>query len=439
MSKQIRPQLIVRPRTLAALVAMSIAAAAIAAAARQPQEAVAGARNAAIVAATEEVLRETSEIRQLPVRRSVRSGAQSRAEIERMIIHNLDEDTTPAEMRSAELALKKFGLAPPGFQLRAFLIGLLAEQVAGYYEPKTGEFHLADWIDLDGQKPVMAHELAHALQDQHFDLRRFERWPRGDSDAELAAQALVEGDATLAMSFYVVHNPLRASALRKSLERMGGSSKQIDEAPRALRETLLFPYEQGMVWSLQLFRQGGWAQISQAFTDLPQSTEQIMHAEKYLAREAPVRVHTPDISPALGVRWKRIDYDTNGEWGLYLILDEYLKAEDESRRAAAGWGGDRYALYEDERTGRIFLAQLTHWDTELDAREFFDAYAKRTELRYKESPAAGGGAKSGAATERVWRTNEGFIQMERRGARVLIAEGVPEKVGVRTLMKILWQ
>jgi hypothetical protein len=99
----------------------------------------------------------------------------------------------------------------------------------------------------------------------------------------LAAQALVEGDATLAMSFYVVHNPLRALALRKSLEQMGSSSKQIDQAPRALRETLLFPYEQGMVWALQLFRQGGWARISQAFTDLPQSTEQILHAEKVVS------------------------------------------------------------------------------------------------------------------------------------------------------------
>lgn len=436
MSKKIKLQLIVWLLSLAVVVAVSTFST-IAVAESQPQEAVASARNAAIVAATDEVLRETSEIRQLPVRRSVRSGAQSRAEIERTIIHNLDEDTTPAEMRSAELALKKFGLAPPGFQLRSFLISLLAEQVAGYYEPKTGEFHLADWIDLDGQKPVMAHELAHALQDQHFNLRRFERWPRGDSDAELAAQALVEGDATLAMSFYVVQNPLRALALRKSLAQMGDSSKQIDQAPRALRETLLFPYEQGMVWSLQLFRQGGWARLSQAFTDLPQSTEQILHAEKYLAREAPARVDIPDISPVLGTSWKRIDYDVNGEWGLYLILDEHLRAEDESKRAAAGWGGDRYALYEDERAGKLFLAQLTQWDTEQDAREFYDAYVKRTEQRYKG--ALGVEAKPKTVTERAWRTNERLVQIERRGSRVLVAEGVPEKADVKALMKTLWQ
>jgi hypothetical protein len=122
---------------------------------------------------------------------------------------------------------------------------------------------------------------------------------------------------------------------------------------------------------------------------------------------------------------------------LYLILDEHLKAEDESKRAAAGWGGDRYALYEDERAGKLFLAQLTQWDTEQDAREFCDAYAKRTEQRYKG--ALGAEAKPKAVSERVWSTNEGRVQIQRRGSRVLIAEGVPEQADMKALMKTLWQ
>ena len=81
---------------------------------------------------------------------------------------------------------------PVIFEYRSFIIKLLAEQVAGYYDPKGQEFHIADWLELETQKPVMAHELTHALQDQHFNLRRFEKWPDGDSDAELAAHALIE-------------------------------------------------------------------------------------------------------------------------------------------------------------------------------------------------------------------------------------------------------
>src|SRR6266478_7674593 len=259
----------------------------------------AAARNAALVAATQEVLKETSDLRQLSIVRAVQSSSQSRTEIERAVLKNLDEDITPADMHAAEVTLKKLGLVPQDFQYRALMTRLLSEQVAGYYEPKTRQFHLADWIDVDGQKPIMAHELTHALQDQHFDLRRFERWPKGDSDAELAAHALIEGDATLVMALYVANNPLRALAFLKSLGATGLPSEELDKAPRALRETLLFPYQDGEKWVSVLYKRGGWNEVSQAFTTLPQSTEQILHPEKYFAHEAPVKVRLSDMTGLL--------------------------------------------------------------------------------------------------------------------------------------------
>lgn len=388
---------------------------------------------AAVAAATEEVLRETSELRQLPVLRTVKSGAQSRAEIERMLVRNLDEESSPEQMRASELALKRLGLLPADFQLRPFIISVLTEQILGYYDARTQTFYLADWIDLGGQQPVIAHELTHALQDQHFDLRRFEKWPRGDSDAELATHALVEGDATLAMVFYLTRDLKRAVAMMKSMN--GGATERIDAAPRVLRESLLFPYEQGLLWVRQLQQRGGWSLVSKAYTDLPRSTEQILHPEKYFAHEAPVKLELPDLSAALGKGWRRIDYDVNGEWGYYLILDEFLRAPDQSRAAAAGWGGDRYALYENSQTRETFLAQLTAWDTEADAREFFDAYARRVVLRYKDA------APSEASTEtrRAWLTSEGGVRIERRGVYVLVLEGVPAKVEESELLKRGWQ
>src|SRR5882672_2640836 len=256
-------------------------------------------RNAALVAATADVLKETSEIRQLAILRPVQSSTQSRPEIERMLVKNLDEETTPAQMHATEVTLKKLGLAPPDFQYRALMVRMLTEQVAGYYDPKTSEFHLADWIDLDGQRPIMAHELTHALQDQHFKLRRFEHWPKGDSDAELAAHALIEGDATLSMALYVANNPIRALLFLKSLGTSGMASQELDKAPRALRETLLFPYQQGTDWTKNLYKQAGWDRVSKAFNELPQSTEQILHPEKYFAHEAPVKVTLPDLTSLL--------------------------------------------------------------------------------------------------------------------------------------------
>src|SRR5215218_4938309 len=205
-------------------------------------------QHTAIVSMTAAMLKETSEIRELSIMKAVKSGAQSRSEIERMIMKNLDSETTPAEMHAAEVLLRVFGLAPKDFAYRSFLIKLLTEQVAGYYDPKAQQFYLADWIELEGQKPVMAHELTHALQDQHFNLKRFENWPKGDSDAELAAHALIEGDATLVMGHYVGRNPARILALMKSMGSSQSGTEQIERAPRALRESLLFPYEEGSEW-----------------------------------------------------------------------------------------------------------------------------------------------------------------------------------------------
>jgi hypothetical protein len=437
------------------------------------------ARNAAVAAATEAVLKETSDIRQLSILRPVQSGTKSRSEIERMIITNLDEDMTPNQMHAAEASLKKLGLASSDFQFRPLMIKVLTEQVAGYYEPKSREFYLADWIDLDGQKPIMAHELTHALQDQHFNLRRFEHWPKGDSDAELAAHALIEGDATLAMMLYVANNPMRALAFLKSLGGTEMSSQELDKAPRALRETLLFPYTEGTNWTRNLYKQGGWDRVSKAFIELPQSTEQIIHPEKYFAHEAPVKVTLPDITsllnteergqgtaeskavvgstgpavsgksshfsrppnsrPSTPAAWRRLDYDVEGEWGFYLLLDQFLKAPLESRRAAAGWGGDRFEVYEGPH-GEVCWISLSVWDTENDAREFFDAYLKRTQLRYPNAELLSGPGPASANSQGKtddfarWKTSEGIVAVNLHGARATIVEGLPESADVKSIL-----
>lgn len=399
------------------------------------QTGVAGtAQNAAIVSTTAAVLKETSELRELSILKNVKSGAQTRAEIERMIIRNLDDETTPAEMHAAEMVLKSFGLAPQNFAYRSFLIKLLTEQVAGYYDPKAQQFYLADWIELEGQKPVMAHELTHALQDQHFNLKRFENWPKGDSDAELAAHALIEGDATLAMTLYMAKNPLVALAFIKSLGSQELATEQFKQAPRALRESLLFPYEEGSAWATQLYKRGGWEMVSAAFNKLPQSSEQILHADKYFAYEAPQKIALPELKSFLGQTWKRIDYDVNGEWGYYLVLDEYLNDAVESKQAAAGWAGDRFALYETSKPGEVFIAQLTSWDTASDAKEFFDAYAKRTGKRYADAKEV---KNTGEHVE--WQTSAGVVALELQGSRVAILEGIPSSTNANTLLRAIWQ
>lgn len=431
MSKQIN-------RGLALLILFCLCAASLTTRGHAQAAATGTAQNAAIISTTDAVLKETSELRELSILRAVKSGAQSRSDIERMIVKNLDTDTTPAEMHAAEVLLRAFGLAPNEFQYRSFLIKLLTEQVAGYYDPKAQQFYLADWIELEGQKPVMAHELTHALQDQHFDLKRFEKWPKGDSDAELAAHALIEGDATLAMTLYMAKHPMVALAFIKSLGTQENSSEQFKQAPRALRESLLFPYEAGSNWATQVYRRGGWDLVSKAFTKLPQSSEQIIHADKYFAYEAPVKVMLPDLKPLLGPAWKRIDTDVNGEWGLYLVLDEYLNNASASKKASDGWGGDRYALYEGANPSDVFIAQFTTWDTAVDARDFFTAYLERTWKRYPDAKNTDTVSTTERGERHEWKTAGGRGVLELRGSRVLILEGIPAKANTTTLLNRIW-
>jgi hypothetical protein len=473
MSKQIRPGILAILITVTLLASMAAVGSAGARQQRRRAVPAPAVRNTALAAATASVLKETSEIRKLSVLRPVRSSTQSRAEIERMLIKSLDEEATPAEIHATEITFKKLGLAPADFQFRQFLIQLLTEQVAGYYDPKSKQFYLADWLDVDVQKPVLAHELTHALQDQHFNLRRFEHWSKSDGDAELAAHALVEGDASLVMALYIADNPLRALSFLKSMTAGLGSTEQLDRAPRVLRETLLFPYFEGLFWTKELYKRGGWNAVSQAFTELPKSTEQIMHAEKYFAREPVIKVDLPDISPLLNANaskikrvesgvnsrtvttspqlasglWKKVDYDVTGEWGYYLLLDQFLKSADESKRAAAGWGGDRYEVYEGPRPGEVFIVQATAWDSERDAREFFDAYAKRTESRYPgaermDLTVTEGGASNMKRDSRSgysWRTIEGSVVVTLRGSRVLVLEGLPPNIDPDLVAKSLGQ
>lgn len=382
-----------------------------------------------VIEAAEQLLEEVSKLRGLKILLPVKSGAKSRSEIEQEIIRGFEEETTPAEIEAINKTLIAYGLVPKDFRYREFMIRLMTEQVAGFYRPKTKELFIADWNDLEQQKPVMVHELQHALQDQHFNLRRFEKWPNGDGDRETAIHALIEGDATALMYNYqlkpmggdITKLPSIAGFADQTVAQAERDKQKVFlSAPAAVRESLIFSYVYGAAFVQEMLKKQGWAGVTQAFTDLPQSTEQILHFEKYAAKEMPVKIELPDVSKLLGDGWKRIDADINGEFGYTLILSEFIGKKD-ARLAAAGWGGDQSVLYENSKTGQLMLTHLSKWDTEKDAVEFLRAYTQRTTKRYPSAkPRA---AKS--EDERAFQTSDGEVFIQLRGQSVLVIEGLP--------------
>jgi hypothetical protein len=144
----------------------------------------------------------------------------------------------------------------------------------------------------------------------------------------------------------------------------------------------------------------------------------------------------PDISGEIGGKWKQIDYDVNGEWNYFLILDQYLKSEKESHRAADGWGGDRYAVYEKSDGNGVMITQLTAWDTERDAIEFFRAYSKRCAMKYQHDEDIA--IEKEADTLQILGINDGVVSIERRGNRVLIIDGLPGRERLSAVSTKLW-
>ncbi|MFP5264617.1 MAG: hypothetical protein ACLGJB_22245 [Blastocatellia bacterium] len=394
--------------------------------------------------ATDEILKTVSRLRELTIKHMVKAGFKSKDEIEASVIRDLDANTPPEEFDATQKTLVKLGLVRKDFRLRDFIVKLLREQVAGYYEPKTKEFYLAAWLPLSDQKKVIAHELVHALQDQHFNLRRFERWPKGDSDAELALHALVEGEATLVMIQY----DFEQQGMRLDMTKLGpltdrlleGDTNEDDpkypvlsSAPNVMRENLQFPYVYGAGFAQAVLKHLSWQGLDRAYEYLPASTEQIMHPERFLARDNPVKVDLPDLAAAFGQDWKQSAADVNGEFGYQVILGEFIP-KPAARRAATGWGGDRYALYENRADGAAALVEYTTWDSALEAKEFFDAYAERTEKRYKVGRAAEAGQGP-----RVYETAEGLASIELRDKDVLIVEGAQARDQLARVSARAWQ
>jgi hypothetical protein len=205
------------------------------------------------------------------------------------------------------------------------------------------------------------------------------------------------------------------------------------KAPKVLKENLQFPYLYGAGFVGAVLKNRSWHALDTTYASLPASTEQIMHPERFLIRDNPVKIEMPELAGALGGNWKKADADVNGEFGYLVALAEFISKRT-ARAAAGGWGGDRYALYENKGTGALVLAQYTTWDTENDAREFFDAYSERTQKRYKL-----GKLVDVNALPRVYETNEGLASIDLRGKDVVMIEGAQTREQLSRASELIWK
>lgn len=346
------------------------------------------AANAEFVAAADEVLAQMSQITGLKLRTPLKKTLRSRDEIRAYVIREMDEDKNPAERYASARSAEAFGLLPKGFDFDSFMVELLTEQIAGLYDPKSHEFYIADWIPAVDQRMVMAHELTHALEDQHFNLEAWTKAARPNDDGELAREAVLEGSAMAAMIDYLLSETGRSLADLPDIDPsmlVGdmGSTPALKKAPPFLKDALVFPYFAGLTFSAELLKNGGWPALPGVFNKPPVSTQQVMHPALYRSGKIPSEVTLPDAGAVLGTDWTKLEENVMGEFGWKEVLKQFLD-EDRANSLAGGWDGDRYAAFENKRTKRLVLVSRLRLAGVPQAARFFGQYSEALEKKYQQ-------------------------------------------------------
>ncbi len=304
----------------------------------------ASAREAEAAARVKKMLAKVVAVRGLAPTRDVPGVILSRDELMAQVKKHIIAEVPAADIREEGETYQLLGLIPWKYDYEQGTFDMLHSQLAGYYEPADGTMYMAADLEGDGAYLTLAHELDHALQDQHWDLKKRSKYAPGHSDAQLAQSCLAEGDATSTMLDVMlqptgktavdVPDSMLDSSMLASMSAGSGSS-----APPFMMTSLVAPYAEGMLFVNTLRRQGGWDAVDRAWDRTPSTTEQILHVDKFDQGEAALDVADPTFA-ALGPGWTGSNADTLGELTLRLVLGQWL-GETQGNALAAHWGGDR--------------------------------------------------------------------------------------------------
>jgi hypothetical protein len=384
-----------------------------------------------LLARTDAVAKEVAKIRGLRLKKPIPNEVVDKDELRRRLVTMASDAKTKAETAAEAIALARWGLIPLGTDYEALLIDLMTEQIAGYYDPDTKKLTISKSAGDDPQwaEMVLAHELDHGLQDQAFDLKKFEKLPDEEGDAAAARRALVEGDGiALMIEVMLVRqgiavpwaNPQVADSIEKAMT-VPGNGDGLDQAPVAIREGMIFPYRAGFSFVAALRRRQPWSAVDAAFARPPRSTEQVMHPERYFADDAPVPVA---IEPLTTLRGYSVAHNTVwGELGFSLFLRSHEVDPATTTEASTGWGGDRAIVLvrdDDRRPEKAVAIARTEWDSEADAIEAQEAAVKALD------GSATGAILEHTATRTRWFGLDGSVSwVERKGPSVVLVIGAP--------------
>jgi hypothetical protein len=316
-----------------------------------------------------QVEKQVEELRGLSFTQPVAVDAVTHAELVKGLEKSFDTSFPRALYERRSLAWQTIGVIPKGTDIRRALEEFNSGQVIGYYDTLSKELvFMGSNAPTAMEKVTLAHELTHALDDQTFGLSRIDHLGNTCQDeAYDAAVGAVEGDATYFMTQYALKDLTLEEQLQLGTE--AGTAPSTASIPPFIVQMQEWPYMAGMDFVTALEARGGVKAVDQALTDLPTSTEQIIHPETY-PNDVPQPVDIPDLGPRLGSEWSDLDVQQVGEEFLSIMLALRLD-QGTADEASAGWGGGIYRAWRNGAAVAVVLS--TVWDTTTDATQFADA------------------------------------------------------------------
>jgi len=343
----------------------------------------------------DEMVTSLSEITGWKVERKVPSEIMSKDKF-RTYVDSKMKDSSRDQLRAEEITLKMFGFVPQNFNLAQETVDLVSEQAAAFYDyNKKRLFVLDSTSEGMEQRVALVHELAHALADQHHPLGKYLHKGSPDDDASTARQAVMEGQATwLTWAYVSKRNGGKAEVpadlidqLTKTLGSDSADFPVFTKAPLYMKESLVFPYNEGLRFQDAIYHRLGRSAFDQVFTRAPESTQQILHPEAYLANQKPVEPDAPSIESAVGKKdgkqYRLLAEGSLGEFDFSVLLRQYVP-EKEGAEAASHWRGATYRIYESKRDKHSVLTYRAEWDSPESARHFFKLYQVVMKGRWKK-------------------------------------------------------
>jgi hypothetical protein len=316
-------------------------------------------------------------------------GVINKDQLRRFLEERIKKAIKPADLRAEELTLKMLGLIPQDFDLRQNTVELLTEQAAAFYDYNKKRLFILEGSGAGPDERIaLVHELAHALADQHFHLGKYIHEGARSDDGSTARLAVMEGQATWLMTAYMskqAGGPAEApdkmlELMTSSITSSAGQYPVFSKAPLYIRESLVFPYTQGMLFQNVLYRKLGRDSFSEVFRHAPVSTQQILHPDAYLAHRMP---RNPDPPPVPGKRqFRKLADGSLGELDYRVLLSQYA-GQEEGSGAAAHLAGSSYQLLEHKHAKYPVLAFASTWDSEDAARKYVALYRRVMQGKWK--------------------------------------------------------